>query len=225
MAFVRDYGFFRTSGSTSTATLSGLTFTTGDLAVIIIWWYNNLTDAITVADSGPGGGGGWTKVPGTFKQNPNTGQPFLGAQVWTKQIVTGGTGITVTATFPATAFFPAMAGCEFSGRDTSSPIDSVASAQGSGVASSGNLTTLTAGCDLFGAVYDDSGTISGPGTGWVIGSLGFTNYLSEERVGVSIGSYAATSNSGSSVQYNAQVVALKAPFVAPPPKPVVCIMQ
>jgi hypothetical protein len=222
MAFVRDYGFFRTTGSTSTATLSGLTFTVGDLACIVIWWYNNLTDAITVADSA---GNTWTKVPGTFQQNPNTGQPYLGAQIWTAPITNGGSGITITATFPSTAFYPAMAGCEFSGRDNASPIDSHASAQGNGVASSGNLTTLTAGCDLFGAVYDDTGTITGQGSGWSVGSLGFNNYLSEERAGVSIGSYAATSNSSSTVQYNAQVVALKAPFVAPPPKPVVCIMQ
>lgn len=219
--FVRTYPFFRTSGSVSAATLSGLTFTTGNLAVIVIWWYNNMTDAITVADSA---GNTWTKVPGTFNQNPSTGQPFLGAQVWTAPITSGGTGITITATFPATAFFPAMAGIEFSGRNNASPIDGAATAQGTGVASSGSLTTLSAGCDLFGAVYDDNSAMSGQGTGWSLGNLGFANYLSEYQNGVSIGSYAATSNSGSTVKYNAQIVALKAP-AATSAKPVVCIMQ
>lgn len=225
MAFVRDYGFFRTSGSTSTATLSGLTFTAGDVAVIAIWWYNNLTDAITVSGGASGDTGGWTKVPGTFRQNPSTGAPFAGLQLWTKVITNSGTGITVTATFPATAFFPAMSGMEFSGRDTTTPVDSATSATGNGVANSGANTTLTAGCDLFGAVYDDSGTLTGQGSGWIVGDVGFTNYLTEEQVGVAIGSYSATSNSGSTVQFNAAIVALKTPAAPASPKPVICIMQ
>jgi len=209
MAFVRTYGIFRTSGTVTTATLGSVTFTTGNLAVIVIWWYNTMTDAITVSDSGPGGGGGWTKVPGTFKINPNTGTPNLGAQIWTKQIGTGGTGITITATFPSNAFFPAIGGIEFSGRDTTNPIDVAVSATGLGVAGSGPGTTSTPGCDLFGAVYDDSGTESGQGSGWSFGSILFTNYLTEYQQNVAIGSYSATSNSGSSVQYSAQMVALK----------------
>jgi len=222
MAFVRTYPFDRTNGNVTSKTLTGLTLTAGDLGVICIWWYNAIADAITVTDSL---GNTWTKVPGTFKNNPNTVTPNAGMQIWTAPITTGGAGVTITANFPATVQFVAMAGIEYSGRNNASPIGAHAAATGNGVASSGAMTSTFAGSDLFGAVYDDGGTMSGQGTGWTIGDLGFTNYLTEQQGNKAVGSYAATSNSGSTVQFNAGIVELKATGTPGNTKPSVVIMQ
>lgn len=216
-AFVRSYGFNRTAGSGTTATLAGVTFTTGDLAVITIAWYNNtvgtVADAITVIDSN---GNTWAKVPNTFVINPSiTGglsATGAGQQLWYSNITSGGSGITITATFPSTVQFPAIYGAEALGV---SVIDQSASNQANGVPTSGNITTTAASTFVYGSVYDDGGGSSAGGTGWTFIQSGFNFYENEYRLPVATGTFAATTNQAGTVQFTAAIAAFKGVAATP----------
>jgi hypothetical protein len=221
-AFVRSYGFNRMTGNTSTATLGSLEFDLNDVAVITLAWYNVMTDAITVADSN---GNTWAKVTNTFQQITGGANP-PGQQLWWAIITNPGTGITFTATYPATAYYPATYGCEASGV---SEIDQSVSAQGpSGPPqSSGNITTTAAGF-LYGSVYDNSGNTTalvGGGT-WVGVIDAYDYYINAYQIASSSGTFAATGTTGTG-SFAAAIVAFMSPTPPPPATRavVVCIMQ
>jgi hypothetical protein len=221
--FVRTYGFARTSGSVAAATLAGLEFDLGDVAVITLAWYNTMTDAITVADDAAGGGNVWQKVPYTFQQGSGGANP-PGQQLWWAIITKPGTSITITATFPATAYYPAIYGCEISGANS---IDQSAGAQGTGAESSGNITTTKPSTFIYGSVYDGNGASSGGGAGggWTTIQDTYGYYLNLYQIASSVGTFAATSNDAGSFVFTAAIVAFF--FAAPPtlPAAVVCIME
>lgn len=211
-AYGASFGFNRTSGSTTTATLPSVTLVTGRQAVITIAWYGSITDGITVADTN---GNTWSKVPNTFQINPSTGTANAGQQLWTSAITNGGSGLTITATFPSTVSFPAIYGADATGVDSSSPIDQSASAHGNAIPSSGNITTTASKTWIYGSVYNDSGTASGAGSGWTDIQNMFNFYLNEYQTASSTVTVAATDNTGISAQYTAAVVAFKGTSAAP----------
>jgi hypothetical protein len=220
-AFVRSYGFNRPPGNNITATLPGLTFNVGDVAVITLAWYNTMTDAILVADDAPGGSNVWQKVPNTFEQGSGGANP-PGQQLWWAIITNPGTSITITATFPTTAYYPSIYGCELSGANS---IDQSTGDQGTGTESSGNITTTKANTFLYGSVYDGNGGSSGGGAGWTTISATYSYYVCAYQIQGSVGTFAATSNGGSPGVFTAAIVAFY--LAAPPTAPaaVVCIME
>jgi uncharacterized protein YaiE (UPF0345 family) len=220
ITFVRSYGFSRNVANVGTMTLGGLTFTTGNMAIITVAWYNSISDAITVADSN---GNTWQKVPNTFQINAATGTPNAGQQVWFANITTGSAGITITTTFHATVFAPAIYGCEAFGVTL---VDQSASNQGNPAAAavSPSITT-TAATFMYGSIYDDGAVNSGYGTSWTGIQDTFNVYLNEYRIPGVIESRTATTNSASATKFTAAIVAFKAASVVTTAKPVVVIMQ
>jgi hypothetical protein len=217
-SFVRTYGFARTTGTTSTATLGSLQFTLGDVAVMTVAWYTQsptvMTDTITVADSAAGGGNVWHKVPNTF-QNVTGGAQPPGQQLWWTVITNPGVGITFTATFPVTAYYPAVYGCEASGVNT---IDQSTGNQGTGTETSGPLTTTKANTFIYGSVYDGNGGSSGAGAGggWTTLGATFSFYVNMYQTASSVGTFAATSNDAGTFLFTAAIVAFYSSSAPPP---------
>lgn len=214
IAFDHSYGFNRLTGNQTTGTLGSVTLTTGNLAILTVECYRLPSDTILVTDSN---GNTWTKVPNTFVQNNhNPGDPDFGSfmqQLWYSNITNGGSGITITATFPITVNYPALYGCEVSG---ASVVDQSTSAMGNGVPSSGNITTTAANTFIYGSVYDDGGGSSAAGSGWTSIQHQFNQYLNEYQIPSVTGTFAATTNQAGTVQFSAAIVAFKAPT---PPVP------
>jgi hypothetical protein len=179
--------------------LGSLTFSLADVAVITVAWYNTMTDAILVTDSN---NNTWAKVPNTFQQSAASNLP--GQQLWWSTITNPGTGITITATFPVTASYPAIYGCECSGV---SSIDQSASATGTGTETSPNITTTAAATFIYGSVYD--GTFaSSSGAGWTEIGATYNTYVNEYQIASSVGTFAATSSVSSGL-FTAAIVAFK----------------
>jgi hypothetical protein len=211
--FVGSYGWNRLTGNQTTGTLTGVTLTTGNLAVITVECYRITTDTITVADSN---GNVWHKVPNTFvTNNHNPGDPDFGSftqQIWYSNITVGGAGVTITATFPITVNYPALYGCEATSADT---VDQANNGTGNGVPSSGNITTTSANEFIYGSVYDDSGGSSSAGTGWTLIQTHFSQYLNEYRIPVATGTFSAGSNQAGTVQYTAAIASFAASPITP----------
>jgi hypothetical protein len=228
-AFVRKFPFGRNTGSNLTATATGLTFTTGDLVVLTVIWYNitigsTIADVITFADTN---GNIWHKVPGTFQQQTiggGTGFDSIGIQLWYSNITVGGSGITATATFPTNVNYPGVYGAECSGVDSVDQATSAKSA--SGPANSGNITTGTADTFIYGSLYDDTAVSTGVGSGWTLLDNAFNTYYHGYSVPGSIVTKAADTNSVSNTRFVAAVVSFRtAPVGGAAKPPVVCIMQ
>jgi hypothetical protein len=214
-AFVRKYPFNRLSGSQPTGVLTGLTLTTGDLAIISINWYSltlgvPITDTIVVTDSNSNI---WHKVPGTFLSQSGGGSagfdPF-GQQIWYSNITNGGVGITITATFPVNVNFPALAGVEASGASVPNQISSGQSA--SAAVSSGTIVSNDPAF-IYGSLYDDNANGTGMGSGWTSLDNTFNNYMNGYRTVNGGGSVtiAANTNSVAASHFVASVVSFNAP--------------
>jgi hypothetical protein len=214
-AFVRTYGYARTSGSVGAATLSSLTFNLGDVAVMTVAWYTQsptvMTNAITVMDTS---GNSWAPVPNTF-QNVTGGAQPPGQQLWWAIITHAGSGITFTATFPVTVYYPAVYGCEASGVNT---IDQSTGNLGTGTETSGNITTTKANTFIYGSVYDGNGGSSGAGAGggWTTIQATYSYYINMYQVAGSPGTFAATSNDAGSFLFTAAIVAFYSSSAPPP---------
>jgi hypothetical protein len=130
---------------------------------------------------------------------------------YAKNIVAASSGAnTVTVTFNGSARYPDIRILEYSGLDTTNPLDGKAAASGSGTsASSGALTTTNANDLIIGANVVQTGT-TGAGTGFTMRLI--TNPDSdivEDRLVTVIGTYSATAPLTSPAKWIMQSVAFK----------------
>jgi outer membrane protein assembly factor BamB len=163
----------------------------GDLNVVAIGFFDATSTITSVTDSS----GNVYQVAAPLK----TGSGMSQAIYYAKNIKAATAGAnTVTVTFSGAVAFPDVRVAEYAGIDPVAPLDTSASASGSGnTASSGNLTTSAANEVIFGAGYT-TGLFGG-------GTNGFTSRIitstdgdiaGDEFVGAA-GTYAATAtNSG-----------------------------
>jgi hypothetical protein len=131
---------------------------------------------------------------------------------YAKNIVAAGPGAnSVTVKFSVASAFPDIRILEYSGLDTTSPLDVSAGASGNSTTASGGPVTTTYANDLIiAADVIQTGT---PAAG-----IGFTKRIItnpdsdivEDRVVTAIGSYTATAPVSPSAQWLIQVVAFKA---------------
>jgi hypothetical protein len=128
-----------------------------------------------------------------------------------------GGGNTVTVTFSAAVPYPDIRILEYSGIDTSSPVDVTAAAAGSsGTSASGVATTTTANDLILGANYVATGT-SGPGSGFTRRILTSPDGdLVEDEIVSVASSYNATASLTSPGAWIMQMVAFRAAGSATP---------
>jgi len=208
IAHVRDYSFIQGTALAATVNQT-LTMTTGNLAVISIYWNNTAVSVLSVVGSGVT----WNRAPNTVQQNASLGTGFS-QEIWYGVIGTGGAiSVTVTLTGSQASNYLSFYGAEFSGVDT---IDQSNSQQGNAVPTSPAVVTLVADELLWGQMITSGGNGS-VGAGWTLVASGFdTYYLSAYKIVSSTGSQQFTQTGGSQ-QYDGGIATFS--LGAPPPPP------
>jgi outer membrane protein assembly factor BamB len=176
----------------------------GDLNVVAVGFNDNTSTITSVTDSA----GNVYQLAAPLTQQSGLSQAIY----YAKNINAAAAGSNVvTVHFSAAAAFPDVRVAEYGGLDTTSPLDTSASASGSGTtASSGNLTTSVANDVIFGA-----GMTSSMFTG---GTNGFTSRIitspdadiAGDKFATTPGTYSATASLGSS-PWVMQAVAFRVP--------------
>ena len=160
-----------------------------------------------------------------FTQAANINQTTDGHQIFLYygKNIKGGPD-TITASWSGSTPCNALQIFEFSGLDLASPFDQGIRATGSGtVASTGSAATTTQASELLFGFFGESGagTAVTAGSGYTKGILaqigGLNNSFSEFRNVSSVGSFAATSTSNASENWNGILAAFKAASTATPP--------
>jgi hypothetical protein len=184
----------------------------GDLNVVVVGWNDSTTTVSTVTDTV---GNVYALAVGPTVQTGTATQSIY----YARNIIAAGAGAnSVTVRFNVAAAFPDIRILEYSGLDTSNPIDVSAGASGTGTtSSSGAVTTTNANDLIIGANVVQTGT-PGAGTGFTTRII--TNPdgdVFEDRVVSALGSYSATAPVTPSGLWIMQMVAFKAAGSAPTP--------
>jgi hypothetical protein len=164
------------------------TQTAGDLNVVAVGWGDTTSSVSSVTDSR---GNVYTRALG-----PTTTTGLSQSIYYAKNIAAGSN--TVTVTFNQAAAYPDVRILEYSGLDTSAPLDVTAAAVGSGTsANSGSATTTSANELIFGAGSTTGVTYTGGGSGFTARIINNFGNLAEDKTVASTGSNSATAPNSS----------------------------
>ena len=192
-----------TSLTTTTSQVSSTYKTSqksGDLNVVVVGWADTTSLIQSVTDSH---GNAYSLAVA-----PKSSSSVTQAIYYAKNIV-GGTN-TVTVTFNQSAKLPSIRILEYSGVDTSSPLDVVASAQGTGgTADSGSATTRFANELIFGADTVSKNSLF-PGAPFVSRVLSTASDIAEDHIVNVTDSYKATVSVSSGSTWVMQMATFKA---------------
>ena len=169
---------FQPSLTTVSATFS-VAQSAGNLNVVAIGWGDTTSLVSTVTDSR---GNTYTQAGGT-----TTGSGLRQAIYYAKNIAAGSN--TVTVTFNQAAVYPDIRILEYSGLDTSNPLDVTAAGVGTGTLATSAAASTTAANELiFGAGSNGDG-FSGAGAGFTLRMINYYGNLAEDKTVSSTGSY------------------------------------
>ena len=162
--------------------------TAGDLNVVAVGWGDTTSSVSSVTDSR---GNAYTRAVG-----PTTTTGLSQSIYYAKNIAAGSN--TVTVTFNQAAAYPDVRILEYSGLDTSAPLDVTAAAVGSGTsANSGSATTTSANELIFGAGSTTGTAYTGGGSGFTARIINNFGNLAEDKTVASTGSNSATAPNSS----------------------------
>ncbi|HXJ06002.1 MAG TPA: fibronectin type III domain-containing protein [Candidatus Acidoferrum sp.] len=175
----------------------------GDLIIVSLKWGDPTVSVSSVVDSH---GNAYTSAVGPTDWNGTTkrGQIF-----YAKNIVGGGTRITITATLTAnsTSSFH-LYQFEYANTDPTTPVDATAASAGSGISlSCGPVTTNFANDLLFAVAFNDS-TVTSAGPGFTTESNYHSNVVEDMQTGTA-GSYIASATNNSTSYWYMQLLAIK----------------
>jgi hypothetical protein len=164
------------------------TQTAGDLNVVVVGWGDTTSSVGTVSDSL---GNAYTRAVG-----PTTTTGVSESIYYAKNIAGGSN--TVTVTFNQAAAYPDVRILEYSGLDTTAPLDVTAVGVGSGTsASSGSAATTVANELIFGAGSTTGVAYTGAGAGFTSRIINNFGNIAEDKTVTSAGSNSVTApNSG-----------------------------
>src|SRR6266851_2726081 len=174
--------------------------TGGNLNIVVVGWNDTTAAVSSVTDSR---GNTYTRAVG-----PTTGTALSQSIYYAKNIIAGSN--TVTVVFNQAAAYPDVRVLEYSGADTTNPLDVTAGASGTGLTgNSGSATTTSANDLVFGAgmTFD---IYNAPGSGFT--SRVITNFgdIAEDKSVTSAGSYSATGGMRASAPWVMQMATFKA---------------
>ena len=209
IAFVQANGASIPAQTTNAVTFTSAQ-TAGDLNVAVVSWKSSTATVTSVTDSR---GNTYALAVGPTTSTGNTQQSIY----YAKNIVSAAAGAnTVSATF-STAIASELRVLEYSGINTTAPLDVTATATGTGtIANSGNATTTNANDLLVGAAYMQINSVVGAG---YTQRLLVDGDMVEDRIVSATGSYSATVSQSSSGYWIMQLAAFKAGDVQSPTAP------
>jgi hypothetical protein len=179
--FVQVNSKTSTSASSLAAAYSSAQ-TAGNLNVVTVMWGDTTRAVSSVADSK---GNAYALAVG-----PTKATGLTSAIYYARNIASGSN--TVTVTFNGTAAYPNVNVLEYSGLDTTNPLDVSVAATGSGTAANSGSATTTSASELIVGAGSTTNAATAAGSGFsnrIINSFGD---ISEDRIVSSTGSYNAT---------------------------------
>ncbi|MEJ0037686.1 MAG: Calx-beta domain-containing protein [Gammaproteobacteria bacterium] len=203
IAYVQGSATVVVGTNTISATFAGAQ-TAGNLNVVAIGWADDTTSVSSVTDSR---GNVYTLAAGPTRR-AGAASSYI---YYAKNIVSAGAGAnTITATITsASVTWPEIRISEYSGLDTTSPVDVVQGANGSGTSvNTGSFTTTNATDLIFAWVYVQN-SITAAGSGYTARTFA-SGDLVEDRQTTVAGSYSATATMGTSGWWLIQAAAFKA---------------
>jgi RHS repeat-associated protein len=172
----------------------------GDLNVVVVDWLGDSTTVTSLTDSA---GNVYSQAVGVVSYMGQLTQTIY----YAKNIVASSAN-AVTVTFSGPADSADLRLLEYSGLDTTSPVDVTVSHTGSSATPTTGALTTKNGSDLLVAALAASQPITGPGTGLTQRIL-YENLIVEDESVSSTGSYTATAKQSPSAPYVMQMVAFK----------------
>ena len=182
IAFVQVNAAIPQTDTASLPVTFGLAQTAGNLNIVVVGWNDTTSTVTSVSDS----------RGNTYAQAGSmiTGSSARQSLYYAKNIAAGSN--TVTVVFNQAARYVDVRILEYSGLDTSNPLDVTASAAGSSVSpNSGAATTTSASELIFGAGTTATGFYA-PGSGFTTRIITGDGDIAEDKVVSSTGSYSAT---------------------------------
>ena len=162
--------------------------TAGNLNIVVVGWNDTTSIVTSVSDSR---GNTYAQAGGMI-----TGSSACGSRSTTPKTLAAGSN-TVTVVFNQAARYVDVRILEYSGLDTSNPLDVTASAAGSSATpNSGAATTTSANELIFGAGTTATGFYA-PGSGFTTRIITGDGDIAEDKVVSSTGSYSATGQTSS----------------------------
>jgi hypothetical protein len=154
----------------------------GDLNVVVVGWGDVTSSVSMVTDSH---GNIYSQAGGTA-----TGNGLRQAIFYATGIAAGSN--TVTVTFNQAAAYPDMRIMEYSGLDTSNPLDMTAVGVGTGTTATSTAATTTAANELIVGAGTNGDRFSGAGTGLTLRMIDSYGNLGEDKIVSSTGSYSVS---------------------------------
>src|SRR5882724_585821 len=188
--------------------------TAGNLNVVVVGWNDATSLVQSVVDSK---GNTYTLAVG-----PTVSSGFATQSIYyAKNVVAATAGAnSVTVTFNTAAAFPDIRIAEYSGIDTTTPIDVTSATVGSSTLSAtGPMSTLNANDLLFAANMVATGTTAA-GAGFINRTITSPDGdIAEDETVTATGSYTASATVAPSGKWIMQMVAFRAAGSGPPPPP------
>jgi hypothetical protein len=174
--------------------------TAGDLNVVVVGWGDVTSSVSTVTDSH---GNVYSQAGGTA-----TGTGLRQAIFYATGIAAGSN--TVTVTFNKAAAYPDVRIMEYSGLDTSNPLDVTAVGVGTGTTATSAAATTTAANELIVGAGTNGDVFSGAGTGFTLRIINSYGNLGEDKVVSSTGSYSVSAPLKKSTPWIMQMATFRA---------------
>ncbi len=163
--------------------------TAGNMNIVAVGWNDTTSTVNTVTDTR---GNTYTLAIG-----PTTGTGLRQSIYYAKNIAAGTN--TVTVTFSKAAAFVDVRVLEYSGLDTTNPLDKTAGAVGSGTAASSGAATTTAANELIFGAGMTAAVFTGAGSGFISRIITTPDAdIAEDRTVSATGSYSATATNNTS---------------------------
>jgi len=182
--------------------------TAGNLNIVVVGWGDTTSSISSITDTQ---GNTYTPAVG-----PTSTTGLQQSIYYAKNTIGGSNKVTVT--FNQAAAYPDVRVLEYSGADTTNPLDVTAAGTGAGTAAnSGSATTASSNELIFGA--GTTGTaFSAAGSGFTSRMINIYGNIAEDKLVTSSGSYNATATTSSS-NWVMQMATFRSSGSSPPPNP------
>jgi chitodextrinase len=203
--------FVQVNYATPQSTLTKVTVTytaaqgAGDLNVVIVGWNDTTSSVVSVMDTL---GNNYALAVG-----PTAVSGYLSQSIYYLKSIAGAAagGNTVTVTFNQAAAFPDIRILEYSGVDTTNPVDATASSSGNSNSAATNSAATTYANDLIVGANTIYTLTAGPGAGFANRTITSPDGdIAEDKIVSVTGSYSASAPLNGAGPWVMQMVAFKA---------------
>jgi len=180
----------------------------GNLNIVAVGWGDTTSSISSITDTQ-----GNTYIPAV---GPTSTTGLQQSIYYAKNIIGGSNKVTVT--FSQAASYPDVRVLEYSGADTTNPLDVTAAGTGTGTAANSGFATTTSSNELIFGSGTTGNAFSAAGSGFTSRMINIYGNIAEDKIVTSSGSYNATATTSSS-NWVMQMATFRSSGSSSPPNP------